>query len=114
MERGRDRAMTNVLTFISKSLAAKLIIALVSLILIGGSISWYILISTGRTNLINEAVKDAVSYSDLVKKSVRYGMLTFNREAIRQTIDDLGRQRIRGIKLFDSKGTIFIHRSGRI
>jgi two-component system NtrC family sensor kinase len=100
--------MTNVLTFISKSLAAKLIIALVSLILIGGGISWYILISTGRTNLINEAVKDAVSYSDLVKKSVRYGMLTFNREAIQQTIDDLGSAKdIRGIRLFDGKGTIY-------
>ena len=108
MERGRDRAMTNVLTFISKSLAAKLIIALVSLILIGGGISWYILISTGRTNLINEAVKDAVSYSDLVKKSVRYGMLTFNREAIQQTIDDLGSAKdIRGIRLFDGNGTIY-------
>ena len=82
--------MSNVLTFISRSLAAKLIIALVSLIIIGGGISWYTLIRTGRQNLINEAVKDAASSSELVKKSVRYGMLTFNREAIQQTIDDLG------------------------
>jgi two-component system, NtrC family, sensor kinase len=100
--------MTNVLSFIPKSLAAKLIIALVSLIIIGGGISWYTLIRTSRDNLINEAVKDAASYSDLVKKSVRYGMLTFNREAIQQTIDDLGSAKdIRGIKLFDSRGTIF-------
>ena len=100
--------MTNVLSFIPKSLAAKLIIALVSLIIIGGGISWYTLIRTSRDNLINEAVKDAASYSDLVKKSVRYGMLTFNREAIQQTIDDLGSAKdIRGIRLFDSRGTIY-------
>ncbi len=100
--------MTNVLTFIAKSLAAKLIIVLVSLIVIGGGISWYTLIRTDRSNLINEAVKDAVSYSALVKKSVRYDMLTFNREAIQQTIDDLGSAKdVRGIRLFDGKGTIF-------
>jgi two-component system NtrC family sensor kinase len=100
--------MTNVLTFISRSLAAKLIIALVSLLIIGGGISWYTLIHIGRKNLINEAVKDAATYSELVKKSVRYGMLTFNREAIQQTIDDLGSTKdVRGIRLFDSKGKIF-------
>jgi len=106
--KGRCCAMANVLTFIARSLAAKLILALISLILIGGGISWYALISTGRNNLINEAVKDAASRSDLVKKSVRYSMLTFNREAIQQTIDDLGSARdVRGIKLFDSNGKIF-------
>jgi len=104
--------MTNLLTFISRSisqsLAAKLIIALVSLIILGGGISWYTLIHTGRENLISEAVKDAASYSELVKKSVRYGMLTFNREAIQQTIDDLGSSMdVEGIRLFDSKGKIF-------
>ncbi len=103
--------MTNLLTFIvrsiSRSLAAKLIIALVSLIIIGGGISWYTLIRTGRKNLINEAVKDAATYSELVKKSVRYGMLTFNREAIQLTIDDLGSAKdVAGIRLFDSKGKI--------
>lgn len=104
--------MMNLLTFIfksiSRSLAAKLIIALVSLIIIGGGISWYTLIRTGRENLINEAVKDAASYSELVKKSVRYGMLTFNREAIQQTIDNLGStQDVAGIRLFDSRGKVF-------
>lgn len=100
--------MTNLLTFLSRSLAAKLIVALVSLIIIGGGISWYTLIHTGRENLINEALKDAASYSELVKKSVRYGMLTFNREAIQQTIDDLGSTKdVTGIRLFDSKGKIF-------
>jgi two-component system NtrC family sensor kinase len=100
--------MTNLLTLISRSLAAKLIIALASLIVIGGGISWYALIRTGRNNLVNEAVKDAASSSDLVKKSVRYSMLTLNREAIQRTIDDLRSAKdIKKIKLFDSKGSIY-------
>jgi hypothetical protein len=103
--------MTNVLTSISKSLAAKLIITLVSFIVIGGGTSWYFLVRTDRTNRINEAVKDAVSYSDLVKKSVRYDMLTFNREAIQKTMEDLGSAKdIRGIRLFER---YFFHRSAK-
>ena len=99
--------MTNLLTAISKSLAAKLIIALMSLIMVGVGISWYTLIHTGRINLIHEAVKDAAGYSDLIKKSIRYDMLTFNREAIQQTIDDLkSATDINGIKQFDSTGRI--------
>jgi len=98
----------NLLTSISKSLAAKLIIALVLLIIIGGGISWYALIHTGKENLINEAVKDAASYSDLIKKGIRYSMLTFNREAIQLTVDDLRSAKdVKGIRLFDSKGQIF-------
>lgn len=98
----------NLLTSISKSLAAKLIIALVLLIVVGGGISWYTLIHTGKENLINEAVKDAASYSDLIKKGIRYSMLTFNREAIQLTVDDLmSAKDVKGIRLFDSKGQIF-------
>jgi two-component system NtrC family sensor kinase len=93
---------------ISGSLAAKLIVALLLLITIGGGISWYTLIHTGKENLINEAVKDAASYSDLVTKSVRHSMLTFNRAAIQQTIDDLRSTRgVERIKLFNGKGRIF-------
>ena len=99
--------MMNLLASISKSLAAKLIIALVLLIVIGGGVSWYALIHSGKENLINEAVKDAASYSDLIKKGIRYSMLTFNREGIQQTIDDLKSTKdVKGIKLFDSKGKI--------
>lgn len=100
--------MKNLLTFISRSLAAKLIVAIVFLIIIGGGLSWYALIETGKRNLIREAVKDAASSSDLVEKSVRYSMLTFNREAVQRTIDDLKSAKdIKGIKLFDSKGKIY-------
>jgi two-component system NtrC family sensor kinase len=99
--------LTNLLNIISKSLAAKLIIALMSLIIVGVGISWYTLIHTGRINLINEAVKDAAGYSDLIKKSIRYDMLTFDREAIQRTLDDLkSATDVKGIKLVSSTGRI--------
>jgi two-component system NtrC family sensor kinase len=99
--------LTNLLTILSKSLAAKLIIALMSLIIVGAGISWYTLIHTGRINLINEAVKDAAGYSDLIKKSIRYDMLTFDREAIQRTLDDLKSAiDVKGIKLVSSTGRI--------
>jgi two-component system NtrC family sensor kinase len=66
------------------------------------------LIRTGRNNLVHEAVKDATTHSDFMKKSVRYDMLTFNREAIQRTIDDLkSAQDVRGIRLFGSTGKIY-------
>jgi two-component system NtrC family sensor kinase len=100
-------AMTNLPTFISRSLAAKLIIALLSVVIIGVGISWYALIHTDRENLVAEAVKDAASYSDLMKKSIRHDMLAADRNAIQRTIDDLkSAQDVDGIRLFDKTGRI--------
>ncbi len=56
---------------IGKSLAAKLIISIAALILIGGGLSSYLLISSTKKNLMRDAVDDAAAYSDLVRKSTR-------------------------------------------
>jgi two-component system NtrC family sensor kinase len=99
--------MRKLVTFISRSLATKLILSILSLIIIGGGLSWYALIRTNEKNLIADAVKDAASSSELVERSVRSGMLAFNREAIQRTIDDLKSARvIKGITLFNSSGRI--------
>lgn len=93
---------------IGRSLAGKLILSIGILIILGGGISWYVLISTGEKNLMNHAVEDAASYSDLVRKGTRYSMLTFNRDAIQQTIEQVGaRKEIQGLRIFDSRGKIF-------
>jgi two-component system, NtrC family, sensor kinase len=100
--------MTDYLAFISRSLTVKLIVAIVLLILVGGGISWYALIQSGRENLVNEAVKDAASYSELIRKSIRYSMLTYNREAVQRTIEELTSVKdVKRIRLFDSKGRIY-------
>ncbi len=54
------------------------------------------------------AVEYTSSYSDLVKKSLRYNMLTFNRVPIQQTVESMASsRRIRKIRIFDSKGIVF-------
>ena len=92
---------------IGKSLAAKLIFSIAALILIGGGLSSYLLISSTRKNLIKDAIEDSEAYSDLVRKSTRYSMLTFHRDAIQQTVEEISsRKEIENIRIFDGKGRI--------
>jgi two-component system NtrC family sensor kinase len=98
---------TNHLRPISKSLAGKLILSIGVLILLGGGISWYTLISTGKRNLMKDALENATSYSDLVKKSTRYSMLTFHPEGIQHTLEEIGsRKELKGLRIFNSMGKI--------
>ena len=92
---------------IYRSLAGKLILSIGILILVGGGISWYALISTAKKNLMNDALENATAYSDIVRKSTRYSMMTFHPEAIQQTIGEVGsRKDIEGLRIFDKKGKI--------
>jgi two-component system NtrC family sensor kinase len=91
--------------YIINTLAGKLIIAIGLLIIIGGGLSWYILLDTGKKNLTSDAIKYTSSYSDLIKKSTYYSMLTFHRESIQQTIDRVGSaENIKRVRIFDRKG----------
>jgi len=95
-------------THITKSLTGKLIITIGLIIIIGGGISWYILINNGRKTLVDNAIQYTASFSEQVKKSTRYSMLTYHREAIQKTIEDIGSAKnIKRIRIFDSKGKIF-------
>lgn len=100
--------MANFPSYIRKSLANKLIVAMGLLIFVGGGISWYRLISQNGKNLMTNAIQYTSSYSNLAKKSVRYNMLKFNRVAIQNTIESLGSSaEIRKIRIFNSKGMVF-------
>ena len=93
---------------IKKSLAGKLIAAIGLLVFVGGGMSWYWLISQNRKNLMSNAIAYTSSYSDMLRKSVRYNMLTFNRVPIQHTIESIASsQGIRRIRIFDSKGKVF-------
>ncbi len=105
--------MYNILmSFVSEttkgSLARKLIITVTMIIFIGGGISWLLLINKARTNLISNAINYTASHSDLLKKSIRYSMLTFHRDAIQQTIEHISSEKdIKKIRIFDSRGKVF-------
>lgn len=92
----------------SRSLAAKLTITIGLLIILGGGISWYILINAERENLTKNAIRQLSSHSQLIKRATRYGMLTFHRESVQQTINNIAASEdIKGVKIFDSKGKVF-------
>lgn len=92
----------------TRSLTGKLIITIGLIIIIGGGISWYILIGNGKKTLVDNAIQYTASYSEQVKKSTHYSMLTYHREAIQKTIEDIGSaENIKRIRIFDSKGKIF-------
>jgi two-component system, NtrC family, sensor kinase len=100
--------MMNFLDGIKKSLTGKLVVAMGIVIFVGGGISWYWLISQNKKNLMSNAIEYTSSYSDLVKKSVRYNMLTFNRVPIQRTIEGIASSEgIGRIRIFDSKGMVF-------
>jgi two-component system, NtrC family, sensor kinase len=100
--------MDNPFKDISQSLAKKLIITVGILMMLGGGISWQMLISSGKKNLMNNAVGYTASYSDLVKRSVRYNMLVANRDSIQHIVESIGAtEKIKGLRIFDSRGKIF-------
>ncbi len=93
---------------IKGSLARKLIITIVMLLVVGGGISCYILIDEGEKNLTVSAVKYVASFSDFIKKSTRYSMLTVHREAVQHTIESIAlSEDIKRIRIFDNRGKIF-------
>ena len=99
-----------------RSLAFKLILACEALILIGGGISWYSLIRSGREELMADAVTSAATSSDLVKKSLRFDMLTVNREGLQRAIEDVGAAaEILRIRILSNTGKVgFSNRNAEI
>lgn len=98
----------NIIELIRSSLARKLIVSLITIIIIGGSVSAYILIGKARDNLINNVIEYTASHSELVKKSTHYSMLTFQRDAIQQIVQSIGAKKdINRIRIFDGRGKVF-------
>ncbi len=103
----RPHKISHPFDHVGKSLAAKLIFSIAALIIIGGGFSWHLLISKNRENLTKEAIEDAAAYSEVVIKSTRFSMLTFHREAIQQTIEEVSsKKEIENIRIFNGRGDI--------
>ena len=89
------------------SLTGKLILTIGSLMVVGSSIFWYFLFKHQEKELIQNSVKYGYSFVEYVKKSTRYGMLTFQGLLIQQTIEAIGSaEGVLRVRVFDSKGKI--------
>ncbi len=89
------------------SLTGKLILTIGTLMIAGSTIFWYFLFSHQERELILNSVKYGYSFVDYVKKSTRYGMLTFQDILIQQTIEAIGSaEGVIRVRVFDKKGKI--------
>lgn len=89
------------------SLTGKLILTIGSLMIAGSTIFWFFLFKHQERELIQNSVKYGYSFVDYVKKSTRYGMLTFQELLIQQTIEAIGSaEGVSRVRIFDSKGKI--------
>ncbi len=104
--------MHNILQRINRSLPAKLIVTIALLLIFGVGISYFTLIVNSKKTLMRYTVNHIAGSSELVRKSINYGMLTFDRESIQRSIDSISSQEnITGIRIFDSRGKIFFSSS---
>ncbi len=91
-----------------QSLAAKLIIAIGLLMILGSFVFWYAILQKQKIDIMSIAVKNGSSFIDFVKKSTRYSMLTFHRASIQETLQNISiTEGIENIKIFDHNGKIF-------
>ncbi|MDA8078423.1 MAG: ATP-binding protein [Nitrospiraceae bacterium] len=89
------------------SLTSKLIMAIGTLMIVGSTVFWYFLFSHQERELIQTSIKYGHSFVDLVKKSTRYGMLTFQELLIQQTIEAIGSaEGVIRVRVFDRKGKV--------
>lgn len=89
------------------SLTVKLILTIGTLMIVGSTIFWYFLFRHQERELIKNSVKYGYSFVDYVRKSTRYGMLTFQELLIQQTIEAIGSaEGVVRVRIFDSKGKI--------
>jgi two-component system NtrC family sensor kinase len=89
------------------SLTGKLILTIGTLMIVGSTIFWYFLFRHQERELIQNSVKYGYSFVDYVKKSTRYGMLTFQDILIQQTIEAIGSaDGVIRVRVFDKRGKV--------
>ncbi len=100
--------MKNIFRHPDKSLAAKLIIAIGLLMIIGSFTFWYVLLHKQKKDIIAIAVKYGHSFIKFTRESTRPSMLTFRREATQQVLENLSTpEGVQRVRIFDHKGRVF-------
>lgn len=99
--------MRNLLLSPGKSLTGKLVIAITLMVITGSLLSWYISQRSEHKDLLNNALSYTSSLSDIVKKSLRYDMLTFQRDDVQKTLELLDdSDPIIKVQIFNSRDII--------
>lgn len=99
--------MKNIIRHPQKSLAAKLIIAIGLLMVIGSSVFWYAIFQKQEKDLSAIAVRYGGSLVNFIKAVTSDSMLAAHRPAIQQTLEDISiAEGVERVRIFDHKGKI--------
>lgn len=98
------------------SLAAKLIIALGTMMILGSLLFGYIFIRYEENIMMKNLMNYASSTAELLQRGIYHSMLTDHREAIKKTIDTVGSGTdVKDITIFDKKGAVaYSSRQGEV
>ncbi len=100
--------MSGFLQRITRSLTSKLVIAISVLTVLGTSISLFTTIRTEKKNSMADALSYTSAFAELMRKSLRYDMLTARREDIQETLEFFRTsESIEGVRILDHSGRIF-------
>jgi two-component system NtrC family sensor kinase len=106
--------MKNIFKHPRQSLAAKLIIAIGILMVMGSFIFWFATLQKQEKDIMSIALKYGNSFNDFIKKSTRYSMLTFRRSAIQQTLEDISiAEGVERVRIFDHYNGLIYYSSNK-
>jgi two-component system NtrC family sensor kinase len=78
------------------------------LILLGSAVFWYTSIQADKKNLMDNTLVFVSSLSEVMKRSVRHDMLSFDRDGIQKTLESIGASgSIERVRIFNNRGRIF-------
>ena len=90
-----------------QSLTGKLLLTIGALMIIGSTLFWYFLFKYQEKELIQNSVKYGYSFVDYIKKSTRYGMLTFQERLIQQSVAAISSaEGVVNVRIIDSRGMV--------
>ncbi|MBI4825397.1 MAG: HAMP domain-containing protein [Nitrospirae bacterium] len=99
--------MRNIFLHPKRSIAAKLIIATGLLIVILSFIFWFAIFLKQQKDVMSIAVEYGNSFTDFIKRSTRYSMLTLHKDAIQETLEDINTaQGVERVRIFGHSGNI--------
>lgn len=89
------------------SLSGKLFITIGILMICGSIIFGYSLFAHLEKTMLNNSINSGHSFSDLINRSIHYGMLTAQGRIIQETLESIGSAKgVENVRVFNAKGKI--------
>ncbi len=89
------------------SLTGKLILTIGALMITGNAILLYFLVHQREKEIIDDSIRWAINFGEIVKRSIDYGMLTYHTTMVQHTVESIAQtEQVMLVRIFNSKGRI--------